>query len=85
VPIVNSDYCTGCGICEQACPTDEAAVRVVQPELVQGKIGAHYRLGWTVDTPVTQDFIPGREAVPPVEHDVSTGLDYLNEDNLRSQ
>jgi ferredoxin-type protein NapG len=84
VPIVNSSHCTGCGICEKACPTDEAAIRVVQPDLVQGKIGAHYRLGWTTDTPVTQDFKPGETGsqattgkIPP-----SSGLDYLNEDGL---
>jgi ferredoxin-type protein NapG len=77
VPVVHSDHCTGCGICEKACPTEEAAIRVLPPELVQGKIGEHYRLGWKVDSPITQEFRPSGEgagapsAVP--------GLDYLNE------
>jgi ferredoxin-type protein NapG len=77
VPLVHSDHCTGCGICEKACPTEEAAIRVLPPELVQGKIGEHYRLGWQVDSPITQEFRPSGEgarapsAVP--------GLDYLNE------
>ncbi len=84
VPIVNSAHCTGCGICEKACPTDEAAIRVVQPGLVQGKIGDHYRLGWTMDTPVTQDFKPAEQASPALGLDNSSGgsLDYLNEDGL---
>lgn len=75
VPIVHSGHCTGCGICENVCPTDLAAIRVVQPEYVKGRIGEHYRLGWTVETPVTQDFAPaeGASKESPVR-----GLDYLN-------
>jgi ferredoxin-type protein NapG len=80
VPIVHGNHCTGCGICEKACPTDEAAIRVLPPALVQGKIGEHYRLGWTIDTPVTQEFKPAAgsesQTVQP------GGLDYLNEDEL---
>ncbi len=85
VPIVHSDHCTGCGVCEQACPTDVAAIRVVQPDLVQGKIGDHYRLGWETDTPLTQDFKPHSDGTvaPPKDGDGSTtGLNYLNESEL---
>lgn len=77
IPVVHSNACTGCGICEQACPTQQAAIRVLPPELVQGRIGDHYRLGWTVDTPITPDFTPGETgggAETP-----AAGLDYLNE------
>jgi ferredoxin-type protein NapG len=81
VPIVHSDACTGCGICEKACPTQEAAIRVVDPQLVQGKIGEHYRLGWTSDTPITQEFHPADRAPAPSDEAVP-GLDYLNEDGL---
>jgi ferredoxin-type protein NapG len=77
VPLVHSDACTGCGICEKACPTQKAAIRVLQPELVQGQIGDHYRLGWTIDSPITQEFkaVDGAidSSVP------ATGMDYLNE------
>lgn len=44
VPVVHSEACTGCGVCEAKCPTELAAIRVVDPQLVQGRIGAHYRL-----------------------------------------
>ena len=77
VPVVNSEACTGCGICEKACPTQEAAIRVLQPELVQGRIGDHYRLGWTIDTPITPEFSAGTAAGGAAEP--ATGLDYLNE------
>jgi ferredoxin-type protein NapG len=44
VPWVHSEYCTGCGVCENRCPTDEASIRVVAAHLVQGRAGAHYRM-----------------------------------------
>ena len=78
VPLVHSSDCTGCGICEKACPTQKAAIRVVQPELVQGQIGEHYRLGWKTETPITQEFKP--VDVPETGKDAAAGgLDYLNE------
>jgi ferredoxin-type protein NapG len=77
VPLVHSTDCTGCGICEKACPTDLAAIKVVDPRLVQGEIGQHYRLGWKTETPITQEFQPVGEINKDVE---ATGLDYLNEE-----
>ncbi len=86
-PMVNSDACTGCGICEKACPTEVAAIRILPHKLVQGKIGEHYRLGWTFDTEITQDFKP---EVPPAQTPAQPspvdskpgGLDYLNSGGL---
>ncbi len=80
-PMVNSDYCTGCGICEKACPTEVAAIRILPPALVQGKIGDHYRLGWTFDTEITQDFKPSEQAPPAPETSGGkpAGMDYLND------
>jgi len=77
VPLVHSDACTGCGICEKACPTQKAAIRVLQPDLVQGQIGDHYRLGWTIDSPITQEFKAGVDTTGTSAP--ATGLDYLNE------
>lgn len=46
IPIVHSDACTGCGLCERACITEEAAIKVFPIKLAKGQIGEHYRLGW---------------------------------------
>lgn len=81
VPVVVSDHCTGCGICEKACPLPESTIKVLPKPLAQGRIGDHYRLGWTVESPITQEFEPA-EAAPVAEDAVQQGLDYLNSDNL---
>lgn len=45
-PIVNSDICTGCGLCEHACVTQKAAIYVLPREVALGKVGDHYIKGW---------------------------------------
>jgi ferredoxin-type protein NapG len=45
-PIVNVDYCTGCGLCERACVTEKAAIFVLPREVALGKVGDHYIKGW---------------------------------------
>jgi len=45
-PVVDSDFCTGCGLCEHACVTKKAAITVVPNELIIGNVGDHYIKGW---------------------------------------
>lgn len=45
-PIVNSDICTGCGLCEHACVTQKAAIFVLPREVALGQVGDHYIKGW---------------------------------------
>jgi ferredoxin-type protein NapG len=87
LPIVHSSDCTGCGLCEQACPTEKAAIRVVNPKLVMGKIGEHYRLGWTEPAPkLNSPPAPNPPAAvlpPPMPQETpaptkAPGMDYLN-------
>lgn len=91
VPHVHSQACTGCGMCEEACPTEQAAIRVINPRLVQGRIGSHYRLGWQTDTPITQHFQPqvlepevsapaaATVAAEPSAPKTAPGMDALNQ------
>lgn len=46
LPVVQSDACTGCGKCENACVLSESAIKVLPLELAKGKLGEHYRFGW---------------------------------------
>jgi ferredoxin-type protein NapG len=84
VPLVHSDACTGCGICEKACPTEESAIRILPHKLVQGRIGEHYRLGWTFDTEITQEYKVAPDAAAPAagKKEPAGGLDYLNTGDL---
>ncbi|QKJ27766.1 ferredoxin-type protein NapG [Aliarcobacter cibarius] len=45
-PIVNTDICTGCGLCEKACVTEKPAIFVLPREVALGKAGDHYIKGW---------------------------------------
>jgi ferredoxin-type protein NapG len=46
LPVVHSDYCTGCGKCERACVLEVAAIKVFPKQQIKGELGHHYRLGW---------------------------------------
>lgn len=78
IPIVHSSDCTGCGVCVEACPTDEAAIKIVRADMVQGKIGEHYRLGWENQGEITQDFKAPKRKQKKSDQPAS-GLDYLNQ------
>jgi ferredoxin-type protein NapG len=45
-PVINTDICTGCGLCEKACVTEKPAIFVLPREIALGKVGDHYVKGW---------------------------------------
>ncbi len=45
-PIVDSDICTGCGLCEKACVTEKASITILPREIALGKVGDYYIKGW---------------------------------------
>jgi len=48
-PVVHSDTCTGCGLCERACVTEKAAIFVLPREIALGHAGNYYIKGWDKD------------------------------------
>ena len=71
LPTVHSDQCTGCGICERACPLPVAAIKVLPHELAQAAPGDHYGFGWEEQKPP--------QGQQPSQKDADAALEYLNE------
>ncbi len=83
-PVVHSDSCTGCGMCEHACILEEAAIKVFPHALVQGRQGPGYRFGWKEKSGVSQDFKsrktePKREAEPWNDKELDHTLETLED------
>jgi ferredoxin-type protein NapG len=82
VPTIHSGSCTGCGLCERACPTTVAAIRIVQPALVQGRIGEHFRMDWKPGPAESAPSAPAIEPAParpaPASPAKAPGQDYFN-------
>ncbi len=79
IPVVHSEHCTGCGLCEKACILEREAIKVLPIRLAKGELGHHYRLGWKEKSKKG-----GSLVTPDIEHrfnlpegkvyDYSTGL-----------
>ena len=46
IPVIDADFCTGCGLCEKACVTEKAAVSILPTEVALGRVGDYYIKGW---------------------------------------
>jgi ferredoxin-type protein NapG len=84
-PVVHSDACTGCGMCEHACILEKSAIRVLPSYLAKGKKGDHYRLGWEEKSNISVDFKPedtkkGKELKKWEENTLENALDTLGDD-----
>ena len=77
-PVVDSDFCTGCGKCERACIMEISSIKVLPHAVAQGKIGEHYRLGWEHEAGISE-----RKDKDIKKHQMkkvkATGMDYLND------
>ena len=78
IPIVNSDVCTGCGVCEHACVVEKAAIFVLPREIATGEVADHYIKSW--DKLDEQRIQTKKKEQKP---DEKSTLEYLNnEDEL---
>ena len=76
-PIVNSDICTGCGLCERACVTKEATIRVLPRQIALGEVGSYYVKGWDKkDESRLQD---AKSEITTTEISEESAVDSLND------
>jgi len=78
LPVVHSDVCTGCGLCEKACVTEKAAIFVLPREYAMGRAGDHYVKGWDIKD---QQRVGERKMDEIETHDKRSSkapVDYLN-------
>ena len=76
-PIVDTDFCTGCGLCEHACVTKEPAINIVPTSLVVGSVGDHYIKGW--DTDDENRLIDAHTQINTTEISKDKAIDSLND------
>jgi len=76
LPVVHSDICTGCGLCEKACVTEKPAIFVLPREYATGKAGDHYVKGWDEKD---QERVKDAKAIHTKdERSEKEATDYLN-------
>jgi ferredoxin-type protein NapG len=79
IPVVNSDFCTGCGMCEHACVLEESAIRVLPHKIAQGKVQENYRFGWTETPRISEDFGGAETPEAPWKGDNRRILEDIND------
>ena len=75
-PVVNIDSCTGCGMCEHACITENPAIVILPREKALGKVSDDYIKGWDKSDESRID--TSKVYIDKNEVEEST-LDYLND------
>lgn len=79
LPIVHSDVCTGCGVCEHACVVEKAAIFVLPLSKATGEVSDHYIKSWekSDENRIHENAKPADD-----EKDIESAIDYLNDEDL---
>ena len=80
-PVVHSDHCTGCGMCEHACVTKKASIFVLPRELAMGASDARYIRGWEGGDEDRMRDLP-EETTTVTPRSEKSPLEYLNKDEF---
>jgi ferredoxin-type protein NapG len=80
-PVVHSEHCTGCGMCERACVTKKASIFVLPIKLAMGESSDRYVRGWDEnDEQRLEDISEETKTVTPRSE--KSPLEYLNKDGF---
>ena len=82
-PLVHSDACTGCGMCEHACVTKKASIFVLPREIAMGSSDVRYIKGWDTRDEQRMKDIP-TDTTTRTKRSEKAPLDYLNEQDLKT-
>lgn len=80
LPVVDNEFCVGCGKCEQACVTQKAAITILAQKFVLGQGGSNYVRGWDNKGEDKLKNAPTKNLPTPKQN--QRALDYLNEGDL---
>lgn len=75
LPVVDMAVCTGCGMCERACITEQPSIRILPNELVKGSVSKSYIKGWDKSDEQRIDNKNGGKIAP---NSSQSAQDYLN-------
>jgi len=81
-PVIHSEACTGCGMCEKSCVTTRASVFVLPLEIAMGESNIRYIRGWDKrDEERLKDVT--EEVTTKTPRSDKNPLDYLNEEDFK--
>ena len=80
LPVVHSDICTGCGLCEKACVTEKPAIFVLPREYATGRVGDHYVKGWDKRDQQRAGLRKADEIETQTKRSEESPEDYLNKE-----
>ncbi len=80
-PVVHSETCTGCGLCEKACITEKASIFILPRELAMGQTSLRYVRGWDTRDEERLKDLPDK-VTTETPRSSRAPVDYLNEEEF---